>query len=140
MTKYIIIASLAILCGCNKEVTYSEGLIPEVDISASAATGDCSASSATGDYSASAATGKRSFAASIGDVSSAEILPSESAKNSVAIAIGSSSKVRAPLGCWIVCAEWVNDVVIGVKTVKVDGKKIKENTWYTVKRGKFVEA
>ena len=41
-------------------------------------------------------------------------------------------------------AEWIQDEdwnweVKEVKTVKVDGKKIKENTYYTLEHGEFVE-
>lgn len=72
------------------------------------------------------------------------IVPSPAAmgNNSIASAIGINSRVKGAKGNWIVCAEWVDDAgwkVKTVKTVKVDGKRIKENTWYMVKDGKFVE-
>ena len=50
------------------------------------------------------------------------------------------------MGCWIVLAEWSESSdlekvkPIGVKAAKVDGKKIKADTWYELKAGKFVEA
>jgi hypothetical protein len=40
-------------------------------------------------------------------------------------------------------AEWAQKNswhIKSVKTVKVDGKKIKSDTWYTLKNGKFVKA
>ncbi len=47
------------------------------------------------------------------------------------------------LGCWITIAEWklVENTWqrIDVQTKKVDGKKIKANTFYILKDGKFVE-
>ena len=49
------------------------------------------------------------------------------------------------LGSWIVCDEWKQDVKdyrwhrLTVKTAKVDGKKIKADTWYSLRGGKFVE-
>ena len=86
------------------------------------ATSGYSAHSATsGDYAHSAALGK----------------------NSIASAIGINCHVKGAVGNWIVCAEWVNSEdgwkVKGVESVKVDGKKIKADTWYYVKNGKFVE-
>ena len=109
------------------------------DYSASAATGHQSASAATGYQSASAATGERSVSLATGDNSRSEILPGENTKNAIAITTGIGSKASAPLGCWIVCAEWKENTIVDIKRAKVDGKKIKENTWYTVKRGKFVK-
>ena len=58
---------------------------------------------------------------------------------------GSRSKAKGKKGSWITLAEWVKDeekgryVPICVKTERVDGEKIKENTYYTLKNGEFVE-
>jgi len=45
---------------------------------------------------------------------------------------------------WIVLAEWVyegnNYSIKAVKAVKVDGKKIKANTFYKLKNSEFVES
>lgn len=61
-----------------------------------------------------------------------------SGKNSIAVAIGKNSKAKSTTGNWIVCSEYDSDGnVKTVKTVKVDGKKIKADTWYTLKNGKF---
>ena len=49
-------------------------------------------------------------------------------------------KVKGGIGCAICCAEldsYGNN--IGIAAAIVDGEKIKANTWYTVKYGKFVE-
>ena len=111
------------------------------DRSASSATGDNSASSATGYSSASSATGDSSASLTNGFYSSSEIKESDKFKNSVAIATGYESKVRAPLGAWVVCAEWDKkaEEILWIKTAQIDGAKLKANTWYTVKNGKFVE-
>ena len=58
---------------------------------------------------------------------------------------GRKSKAKGKKGSWITLAEWVKDeekgryVPICVKTERVDGEKIKENTYYTLKNGEFVE-
>jgi hypothetical protein len=51
--------------------------------------------------------------------------------------------VKGALGSWIVCDEWKQDPNtyewsrINVKCVKVDGKKIKADTFYQLKNGKW---
>ena len=99
--------------------------------SASTNTGNCSASTNTGDYSASTNTGNCSKA----DVSG---------KESVAAALGTDSKAKGALGCWIVLAEWGRDEEFNwhrkdVQCFKVDGETVKPNTWYTLKDGRPVE-
>jgi hypothetical protein len=66
-------------------------------------------------------------------------------KGSVALASGIEGKAAGSLGCWIVLAEWVQDENGGwkikeVKSVQVDGEKIKPDTFYMLKNGDFVEA
>ena len=72
-------------------------------------------------------------------------------KNSVVMAAGYESKAKAKIGSWITLAEWIrtgemdNDgnyiwVPRCVKTEYVDGKHIKENTFYKLVDGKFKEA
>ena len=54
-------------------------------------------------------------------------------------------KVKAKIGSWITLTEWKYDkekdafIPICVKTEQVDGKKIKEDTYYELIHGKFVE-
>ena len=56
---------------------------------------------------------------------------------------GNHTRVRAKKGSWITLTEWkmINGIlrVSCVKTEYVDGKRIKEDTFYTIKNGKFVE-
>jgi hypothetical protein len=117
------------------------------DRSAASATGYGSAASATGNGSAASATGDRSAASATGYGSAALVTSTESSAfiasdgitpvNATAIALGPNSKVKAPAGCWLVCAEWKENKLSTVKSMRVDGKKIKANTWYTVKNGKW---
>ena len=86
----------------------------------------------SGNYGAASATGYQGAASVKG-------------QNSVAMAIGMKGKAAGALGCWISLAEWKKDKngdwnIKCVKTAKVDGKKIKADTFYTLKNTRFVEA
>ena len=57
---------------------------------------------------------------------------------------GINGKAKACLGSWIVLAEWElkndNWHIAAVKTAQIDGEKLKADTWYILKNGKFEEA
>ena len=59
------------------------------------------------------------------------------------MATGIEGKAKGKKSCWLVLAEWKERKdgwhIKDVKSVAVDGKKIKEDTFYTLKGGKFVE-
>lgn len=81
-------------------------------------------------------TGYQSAAANTGDRSAAIV----SGKGSVAMAIGYKSKAKGSLGCWIVLAEQNDNYeIINVQSIKVDGEKIKADTFYTLVNGEFIE-
>ena len=112
---------------------------------ASSATGYKGASSATGDYGASSATGNCGASSATGYKCSAEA----NDPCAIAIAWGYKGKARGVKGSRIVLADWEGNedkyweeeewTLKGAKMVKIDGKKYKENTWYTMKEGKIVE-
>ena len=58
---------------------------------------------------------------------------------------GHGSQVKAKKGSWITFAEWSyseelkKNIPVCVKTEQVDGERIKEDTWYMLKNGEFVE-
>ena len=86
--------------------------------SAATNTGDCSAATNTGDWSAAIVSGKQS----------------------VAIAIGYQSKAKGSKGCWLVLGEKNGyGELIDVQCRKVDGVKIKEDTFYMLVNGEFKE-
>lgn len=64
---------------------------------------------------------------------------------SVIMCAGEASVVKAKLGSWITLAEWKQEygkgrlVPVCVKTERVDGIKIKPDTWYKLQDGEFVE-
>ena len=66
-------------------------------------------------------------------------------EDAVIMCAGSRSKAKGKNGSWITLAEWVKDeekgryVPVCVKTERVGGEKIKEDTYYTLKNGEFVE-
>ena len=109
------------------------------DRSAATNTGDRSAATNTGNQSAATNTGNRSAATNTGDQSAAIV----EGKESIALATGINSKAKGKIGCFIVLAEWkeINNEyhIVDVKSAKVDGENIKEDTFYMLKDGKFVE-
>jgi hypothetical protein len=111
-------------------------------------TGDRSAATNTGYQSAATNTGNQSAATNTGDYSAATNTGYQSAaivegKESIALATGIESKAKGKIGCFIVLAEWkeINNEyhIVDVKSAKVDGENIKEDTFYMLKDGKFVE-
>ena len=95
--------------------------------STGAASGYCSTGAASGDYSTGAASGY---------CSTAEV----NGKDSIAVANGVKSKARGALGCYLVLTEYNdNGDLICAKMERVDGSKVKENVYYTLKNGEFVE-
>ena len=110
------------------------------DYSAATNTGDCSAATNTGNRSAATNTGNCSAATNIGNCSAATV----EGKESVAMAIGYNSKAKGSLGCFIVlaeCKELGGEYhIVDVKSAKVDGEKIKPDTFYKLINGEFVEA
>jgi hypothetical protein len=79
-------------------------------------------------------------ATNTGDCSAATV----EGKESVAMAIGYNSKAKGSLGCFIVlaeCKEMGGEYhIVDVKSAKVDGEKIKPDTFYKLINGEFVEA
>lgn len=68
-----------------------------------------------------------------------------SGDDAVICCAGHGSIVKAKIGSWITLSEWKydcekkRDVPVCVKTERVDGEKIKEDTFYMLKNGEFVE-
>ena len=93
----------------------------------------------SGDY---AKIGSSGYSAQIGSSGySAQI--NSTGKNAVIMCAGDNSKAKAKIGSWITLAEWktINNVYtpVCVKTEQVDGERIKEDTYYQLKNGEFVE-
>ena len=67
-----------------------------------------------------------------------------SGENALIMCSGERTSVKAKKGSWITLTEWEHKggrmYPVCVKTEYVDGKKIKEDTWYQLKKGKFIES
>ena len=96
--------------------------------SAATNTGNQSAATNTGNWSAATNTGNWSAATNTG-------------KDGVAVSWGRRGKARGEKGCYLVLAEYDDsNNLVCAKMEKVDGERIKENTFYTLKNGEFAVA
>ena len=102
--------------------------------SSQAASGYDSRQAASGDRSRQAASGNLSRQAASGDWSSQET----TGENCVMMAAGHGGKAKGKIGSWIVLTEWKKGVP-NVVTRRIDGEEVKEDVWYTLRNGKFVE-
>lgn len=91
----------------------------------------------TGNQSVAANEGYNSTAVNVGDYSAASVKE----EKSIAITTGFQGKAKGSLNCWIIIAERdPNDNILDIKVAKVDGEKIKADTYYRLVDGEFVEA
>ena len=120
-----------------KDVTSPSKLKKETDLNDN---GNNSAQiGSSGDY---AKIGSSGYSAKIG--SSGYYAKIESTGNhSVVMAAGNNSIAKAKIGSWITLAEWKHNgnvwIPICVKTEKVDGERIKADTFYKLVNGEFKE-
>ena len=115
----------------------------------SCATADYSEAYNEGIWTVSAVTGYGSTALNSGDcsISLASTYNSKAivkGKESIAITTGVNCAAKGHIGCWLVLTEREkrrkeNSPIKNIKVVKVDGKIIKANTFYTLKDNKVVE-
>ena len=90
----------------------------------------------SGNYSTAGSSGNYSTAAATGAYCSAKA----DGKDSIAVVNGACGKARGALGCYIVLTEYDDDGhMICAKMARVDGSAIRENVYYTLKNGEFVE-
>ena len=107
------------------------------DYSTAGSSGNYSTAGSSGDYSTAGSSGDYSTAAATGAYCSAKA----DGKDSIAVVNGACGKACGALGCYLVLTEYDDDGnMLLAKMAKVDGAVIKENTWYTLKNGEFVEA
>ena len=108
--------------------------------SAATNTGFQSVATNTGNYSAATNTGDQSAATNTGCRSAASVGGHES----IAIVTGKDSMAKGAPGCWIVLTEragWDGEAypIKCIKAFKVDGEKIKPDTFYKLENGEAVE-
>ena len=115
-----------------------------------ASSGDRTQIGSSGNYAQIGSSGNNAQIASSGDTaqigSSGDYAQIDSTgEDSVIMCAGRNSRAKAKKGSWITLAEWYKDDSCGkmkpkcVKTEYVDGERIKEDTWYKLVDGEFVE-
>ena len=114
--------------------------------STAGSSGDSSTAGSSGNYSTAGSSGDYSTAGSSGDSSTAAAtgaycIAKADGKDSIAVVNGACGKARGALGCYLVLTEYDDDGhMICAKMARVDGSAIRENVYYTLKNGEFVEA
>ena len=104
--------------------------------STAGSSGDCSTAGSSGRYSTAGSSGDCSTAAATG----AYCIAKADGKDSIAVVNGACGKARGTLGCYLVLTEYDDDGhMICAKMARVDGSAIRENVYYTLKNGEFVE-
>ena len=124
-----------------------------------ASSGDNTRQASSGDYTKQASSGYGAQQASSGDntkqassgyntkqVSSGDYTIHDMNQiDGVAAAIGKNSKIKGKIGNWITLAEWEysekdqRDKLVCVKSIQIDGKIIKEDTYYTLRNCEFTD-
>ena len=113
--------------------------------STAGSSGNSSTAGSSGDYSTAGSSGNSSTAGSSGDSSTAAATGAycsakADGKDSIAVVNGACGKARGALGCYLVLTEYDDDGhMICAKMARVDGSAIRENVYYTLKNGEFVE-
>ena len=114
--------------------------------STAGSSGNSSTAGSSGDYSTAGSSGNSSTAGSSGNSSTAAATGAycrakADGKDNIAVANGAHSKARGAMGCYLVLTEYDDDGnMLCAKMAQVDGKSVKENVWYALKNGEFVEA
>ena len=105
--------------------------------STAGSSGDSSTAGSSGYSSTAGSSGNYSTAAATGSYCSAKA----DGKDSIAVVNGACGKACGALGCYLVLTEHDDDGhMICAKMARVDGSAIRENVYYTLKNGEFVEA
>ena len=104
--------------------------------STAGSSGYCSTAGSSGYYSTAGSSGDYSTAAVTGAYCSAKA----DGKDSIAVVNGACGKACGALGCYLVLTEYDDDGhMICAKMARVDGSVIRENVYYSLKNGEFVE-
>ena len=104
--------------------------------STAGSSGDYSTAGSSGYSSTAGSSGYSSTAAATGGYCSAKV----DGKDSIAVVNGACGKACGALGCYLVLTECDDDGhMICAKMARVDGSAIRENVYYTLKNGEFVE-
>ena len=123
----------------GSKMSLKELISAQIKIDLEKAKEEGNGSYAQGNHGHAAAQGNYGHAAAQGDNGHAAV----GGKDAIAAAFGIEGKAKACLGSWIMLAEWANTSegwhIKTVKTAKIDGEKLKSDTWYMLKNGEFEE-
>ncbi|WP_372595638.1 hypothetical protein [Actinotalea sp.] len=121
----------------GKRVELSELIQAQVEYVRGNAKAPTKSGHSTGGRGAASATGDLGAALAIGDYGKASTTGAES----VAISTGYDGAAKGAIGCWIVLTERNDDgEILGVVAKRVDGERIKADTYYALRGGKVVPA
>ena len=142
VSKIKIGAKIGIAGLVKAEIEFEKERIKHLKEKLKAVNSGYSSSAVNSGYRSSAVnSGYSSSAVNSGHSSSAVV----NGENSIAVAWGIDSMAKGKKGCYLTLSEWEYDyiqnkyILINAKTRKIDGKHIKEDTFYKLKNGKFVE-
>ena len=123
-----------------EKVDFKKGTENKKDKHGVTNSGDQGAASNSGVRGAASNSGYQGAASNSGDYGAA----SNSGEEGIAMAAGIEGKARGSKGTWIVVSEWEEKEGKwhrkDVQAKFVDGKKIKADTFYVLKKGKLIEA
>src|SRR6478672_2696925 len=131
--------------GAASNSGYSGAASNSGDSGAASNSGYSGAASNSGYRGAASNSGYSGAASNSGDSGAAFTIASWSsaetnAEKSVAVAVGYANKAKGNIGAWLVIAERNDEEeILTILSKKVDGKKIKADTFYKVESGKMVE-
>ncbi len=122
---------------CSSEIVVKEeiGLAELIRAQAEEVGGGKSHAATTGNCAHAATTGDSAHAATTGDYAHA----ATAKPNTIAAALGQNSCAKGVVGGWLNLIEYKNNLIVGGKTVQIDGKKIKPDTFYCLRNGRIVK-
>ena len=148
--KITIGAEIGIPGLVKAHVEWVKEQVKECDELAKGSSGDVAKIGSSGD---AAKIGSSGYAAKIGSSgryaqigsSGDDVAISCECDHAVAVCAGKNAKVKGQVGTWIALAEYgeydgEGYPCIGLKAAMIDGEKLKADTWYMLKDGKFEEA
>ena len=131
-------ASIEYVSECCKQEQNTDNNKKKSQLSSS---GDSAKLASSGDYAKLASSGEYAKLASSGEYAQLAV----DGKYSVVAGIGINNKIKGITGTWITLAEWEYDnsinkqVPLCVKSSQIDGEILKENIYYKLENGEFVE-
>lgn len=122
------------------KISLKELINAQVDVDFAKANGEGISGYAKGAFGRAMANGYRGNAIAQGYHGRAAV----SGEDSIAASLGVKGKARAGIGSWITLVEWKlvrgKWHIAAVRTERIDGEKLKADTWYILKNGEFTEA